>query len=454
MHRQIKPICILIQVIGILLLPFSISAQQSSELINSSADLHTCIAYALIHQPSIQQLRLNEEITRKDVGIALSDWLPQVQLDANFQQYIKQPVSFFPDPSNPEGPKREITTGAKNSSSLFLNINQVIFNNSVFIAGKTSHYYKLRSLQSTSQGKIQLIVQVSKAFYDVLLSNARMNFLDEDFKRQQRSLKDAQSQYENGITDKIDYQRAAIALNNIKAEITGNQEEVKAKYASLKELMGYPVNAPLTVSYDSLKMMQDSYLDTVLGMDYHKRIEYQILLTSLKLQKSNVSFYRVGFLPSLSAFANYNLIFQNDAINYLYNSEYPNSAYGLRLSIPIFEGTRRIQQLKRANLQYQQMALDTLNLKNTMNTQFTEAMASYKSNLKTWQAARENAALANQVYNTVRLQYNEGIKTYLEVIVSETDLRTSRINELNSLYRVLSSKIDVQQALGEISENQ
>jgi outer membrane protein len=80
-------------------------------------------------------------------------------------------------------------------------------------------------------------------------------------------------------------------------------------------------------------------------------------------------------------------------------------------------------------------------------------MASYKSNLKAYEAALENAQIASEVYNTVRLQYNQGIKTYLEVIVSETDLRTSRINQLNALYRLLSSKIDVENALGNISVN-
>lgn len=88
-----------------------------------------------------------------------------------------------------------------------------------------------------------------------------------------------------------------------------------------------------------------------------------------------------------------------------------------------------------------------------MNTEYELGLASYKSNLKAFRAAQQNSRIANEVFNTVKLQYNQGIKTYLEVIVSETDLRTSRINELNALYRLLSSKIDVENALGNISVN-
>ena len=79
----------------------------------------------------------------------------------------------------------------------------MIFNSDVFLAGKTAKYYKLRSRQTTRQSKIQLVVRVSKAFYDVLLSNAQLDFLVEDFARQEKSLKDARSQYEAGVSDKI-----------------------------------------------------------------------------------------------------------------------------------------------------------------------------------------------------------------------------------------------------------
>jgi hypothetical protein len=43
------------------------------------------------------------------------------------------------------------------------------------------------------------------------------------------------------------------------------------------------------------------------------------------------------------------------------------------------------------------------------------------------------------------------VKAFLEVINAETDLRTAQINYYNALYEVLSSKIDVAQALGNIS---
>ena len=77
-------------------------------------------------------------------------------------------------------------------------------------------------------------------------------------------------------------------------------------------------------------------------------------------------------------------------------------------------------------------------------------MAAYRSSLENYLALKQNVLLAREVYDVIQLQYRSGIKTYLEVITSETDLRTAEINYFNALNQVLSSKVDVQRALGDI----
>jgi outer membrane protein TolC len=102
-------------------------------------------------------------------------------------------------------------------------------------------------------------------------------------------------------------------------------------------------------------------------------------------------------------------------------------------------------------MEYERLTLDTLNTRNEINTQYVAAMASYKSDLAAYRMTQENIGIAQDVYNTIKLQYNQGIKTYLEVIVSETDLMSARITNLNALIMLMSSKLDVKRALGDIS---
>jgi outer membrane protein TolC len=97
------------------------------------------------------------------------------------------------------------------------------------------------------------------------------------------------------------------------------------------------------------------------------------------------------------------------------------------------------------------MDYDLVYLRSGLNTQFEQAMASYKSNLANYLALKENMLLAEEVYNIIHLQYRNGVKAYLDVTIAETELRTSRINYFNALNAVLVSKLDVQRALGQIN---
>ena len=157
-------------------------------------------------------------------------------------------------------------------------------------------------------------------------------------------------------------------------------------------------------------------------------------------------------MPSLSGFVNYSWNYLNDNFRDLYSKSYPGSIAGLKLSVPIFQGTKRTQEIRKSQLLEKRIDLDLENTRNQINTQYEQALATYKAGLNDWRTANENVGISKQVYTTIKLQYDEGIKTYLDLMTAETDLRTSQLNYLNALYSLLSAKLDVQQALGTITQ--
>jgi outer membrane protein TolC len=92
-------------------------------------------------------------------------------------------------------------------------------------------------------------------------------------------------------------------------------------------------------------------------------------------------------------------------------------------------------------------------LKSAISSEYTQALAGYKSNMNELRVAKKNITIAKDIFNTVKLQYDKGIKAYLEVIVSETDLRTAELNYLNILFQLLTSKMDLEKASGDIKIN-
>ncbi|GAB3504652.1 outer membrane channel protein TolC [Spirosoma knui] len=412
------------------------------------ATLPNCIQYALEHQPIIRQSLIDQDIADRTVRSNLSAWYPQLNAGYNVLHYLKLPVTLIPDATT--GERRPVTLGAQNTSTVSFSLTQSVFSRDLLLASRTADAYRLQANQATVSNKIDIVVNVSKAFYDLILTQRQVDILAEDITRLQRSLQDATNQYQGGIVDKTDPQRARIALNNTVAQRKQYHDLVGAKYQTLKQLMGYPPTSALNVTYDTLQLVNEVALDTTLLVNPQNRIEYQLLQTQGRLLEANVRYNRWAYLPTINANANYNLLYQNNFFGQLYSQTFPNSLIGLSVNLPIFQGGRRIQQLKIAELQVQRLSWDLAALTSAVDAEYAQALANYKGNLANYLALRENLTLAEDVYRVINLQYRSGIRAYLDVTVAEADLRTARLNVFNALYSVLISKLDVQRALGEI----
>jgi len=422
-------------------LPAVVFAQSTTDTV---VTLKQCVSFALRNQPQVRQASIDEQINEKNIRIGLADWLPQVSSTDVYQHYFKgAPAAAAADPG-------ALAAGESLTeySALGLQANQVIYNNDVLQAAKAAKYSREYYKENTVSSQINVVADVSKAFFDVLLSQKQLDILNEDIIRLQRSLKDATNKYQAGVVDKTDYKQATISLNNSLATRKQTAEAIKSKIAYLKQIMGIGAKKNLVLQYDTTTYQQEIVIDTLQQVDVNNRIEYRLLQTQKGLDNVNVNYYKWGFLPSLTAQGSYNLYYLSNRFSSLYNTSIPNGYAGLTLTLPIFTGTKRLQNLSKARLQVDRVDLDLENTANTINTEYVQALAGYKSNYTSYILLKQNVDLAKDVYKVVSLQYREGVKTYLDVIVAQSDLRTAELNYYNALFQLLSSKIDLEKALG------
>lgn len=413
--------------------------------------LSQCIQYALQHQPALNQAMINVAIARATNAINLAGWYPQVNVTGNLTHYLKLPTTFVANTANPGGPPVLTTTGIYNTMIPTVTATQNIFNPSLIYAGKTAPLLLKQAEQITDTARISLVATVSKSYYALLLTLEQINVLKEDTVRLGRSMRDAYHQYVGGIVDETDYKQAQITLNNSMASLRQAVENIRPQYAALKQLIGYVSGQEFNLAADTSAMMQDIPIDTTQQLEVEKRIEYKLLATDIKLQQALTKYYQHAWLPTLGAFFNYNLEFENNNYGQLYGTAYPNSFVGLTLSLPIFTGFARTKNIQRAKLQEQIQDWQQVGLRLQINSEYTSALASYRGTLYNFQLLRENVEMARRVYFVVELQYKQGIVAYLNVITAESNLITSEINYINALFQVLSDKIDLEKALGIIT---
>jgi outer membrane protein TolC len=428
---------------------FKLSAQSknSTDTI-PSLNLDQCIAYGLEHQPSVLQSNLSIAIAKKTNEINLSGWLPQVNAGADFYHYLELPTGFT---TNAEGAPITVKTGITNSLTPQLTATETIFSPGLLYAAKSAHLLVEQAMQANDSSKINIIATVSTGFYNLLNTLEQINVLKEDTAEFRKNLMDAYHQYVGGIVDKTDYEQATITLNNSKAQLKQAVENVIPEYSQLKQEMGFPPEKNFNVSFDTAQMMREISMDTSQQLQYKNRIEYQLLETARNIQEQNLDYYRYNFLPTLSAFYTYDYEYENNNLSDLFNQAYPYSYIGASITIPIFTGFARLENVQKAKLQRQIIDLSEINLKSVIYTQYASALANYKSNLYDMYVLRVNKSMAKDVYTVVSLQYKQGIVPYLNVITAEDNLISSEINYINALFQVLLNKVDLEKAMGNIN---
>jgi outer membrane protein TolC len=423
-------------------LAFSLAAQdQTADSLLHQASLEQIVDYALKHQPALQQAQIDRRIADKVIAGKLADWFPQINFLYNYQR------NFILQQSVIGG--NVIKFGANNISAAQLSATQNLFNRDVVLASQTASNIRTQAEHAEGRSRLDLVVNVTKAFYDLLATTQQVRIGQEDIVRLKRSLQDAQSRYNAGITDKTDYKRAQILLSNANASLISFREALKYKEEFLKAQMGYPVEGDLTISYDSLQMENEIGLDTTGNLNYDSNVDYRILYVGRELQNSNVKYSYWGFVPSVNLFGSYIYNFQNNVFSELYATRYPYAFAGVTFALPIFQGNKRNLKVQEQKYALKRIDWELVKLKSNLDTEYTRAIAAYKSSLATYLALKENVELAKEVYDVIQLQYNSGVRAYLDVTVAETDLRTARINYFNALYGVLASKMDVLRAKGE-----
>lgn len=429
--------------LSILLLSKSAFSQEESDVPQGVLTLDQVVEFALLQSPIIRQVQIDQEIGERDIKSNLAAWYPQITASAAGAYNIKLQQQIIGD--------QLITFGQKYNSNVLLQADQTLFNRDQLFASKSSKYYRQQLQQVIENARINTVVDVSKAFYSILLSEEQIKILDQNLERLEKQYKDAYSRFEAGLVDKTDYQRATIALTNVKSDRNRVANSFDAKYDYLKQLMGYPANLDFTIDFDQQGAAGKIAEDAADPLMLENRVEYQLLQTQQTLNEIQTSYEKWNYLPELSAYYRYNWNYFNADFSNLYKTAYPISSLGVNLSIPIFQGGKRIHQQKAAELQVDRGVIEIENLSNQIMTEYSTALADYNSSVYEWQLIRENMEMAEEVYDIIKLQYDEGIKAYVELVVAETDLQTAQINHINAFYQVLEDKLDLEKALGTIN---
>lgn len=420
--------------------------------------LEECIGYALENNPNVKSSRAAVEASQAKVGEYLSSGLPQLSAAADLGDNFVIPTTFVPaqifDPGAPEGALAPVQFGTKYTGRATVDLQQMIFSGSYFVGLKASRTYTELSKREQTASEIDLVANVKKAYYSVLVNKERYALVQKNFQRLDSLLRQTRIMYENGFAEKIDVNRVQVQFNNISQTIKTAATGLDVSLKLLKFQMGMPMKEPLTLA-DDLQTIRFEALseDVSSNFNYHNRIEYGQLEINKALVGLDIKNTKVQYLPSLDFYGSYGASYGTSVFsNFVAFGENWRTfgVYGIRINMPIFDGMRKSKIIQQKKSQLRQVENAQQLLKNQIDMEQEQYSLEFENNLSALKAQEENMKLAEEVYNVAVLKYQQGVGSNIEVIDADAAYKEAQTNYFAALYDALISTVDLEKAYGKI----
>jgi outer membrane protein len=418
-----------------------------------SFTLQDCINYAYEHQDTVINARLDIKSADYRVKEIVGGGLPQINGGAQFLDYLKLPSTVI-DGSFIGRPGRDtsFTFGVKYQSNLTLDVSQIIFDGSFLVGLKARSTYKELSQRNYTRTRIDANVNVTKAYYQVLVSDEQIKLLDANLAQLKQQLDQTTAQNKQGFVEKIDVDRLNYQYNDLQTRRENVVRLLVLNYQLLKFQMGMPIAENLILKDKLVDVkLEENAADLSTDTTFYKnRVEYGLFETQVRLNDFDVKRRKAAFLPTLNAIGNFTSSYQNNGFNNLYRNNFPASYVGLRLNVPIFNGFQRTNQLRQTQITAQKSRNDLYRLKDALNLQANRARITFFNGLQTLNSQRRNQDLAREVLRVTKIKYQQGVGSSIEVTQAQTALEDADNKYIQGLYDALVSKVDLEKAYGRI----
>ncbi len=418
----------------------------------SEFSLQQAIDYALKNQVDIKNAQLDTEIARARTNELIAVGLPQVNGFADMNKYLEIPTQFVPAEffNGEAGSYAPVQFGQPYTASAGINASQLLFDGTYLVGVKAAKTYVDLARKGLAQTRIETAVNVSKAYYYVLVAEERAKQLTVDLSRLGKLRDDTKVLFDNGFVEKIDADRIALSYNLVESALAQTQRLVTNSYNLLKFQMGMDLNASINLSENISSINFDAAAIPADSVNSRTRIEYEILETRYKLAGYDLKRYKTARWPSLRAFGNLSTNASRNEFNFFESGYkwYPSSVIGVSLSVPIFGGYKVGFQVKQARLNQQKVENSFYTLEQGIKLEHENALNTFQSNIDKLETQDENRNLAREIARISKIKYDQGVGSNLEVIDAESSLREAEANYYVALLETIISKIDLDKALG------
>ena len=373
---------------------------------------------------------------------------PSIDLSTSYQRTIKKQAMFMSMGEGQEPMKIEV--GMYNTINAATSVAMPLVNAQLWQSLKISGLDVELAVEKARSSRLDMVTQVKNAYYAVLFAKEARDVYNQVYDNALRNYEETLKKHDAQKASEMDLIRAKTTVENAVPNVYNSESSVILALWQLKAVLGVDLDMDLDVA-GSLSDYSSQMLSDIVENE-NASLEGNSTMKQLAIQAEqlaqNIKLQKYSTLPSLAASFNFSYMSMANDVALSEFPWIPYSTAGLSLSIPIFAGGKRYNQIRQAKNQYDQVKLQVENTERQLKIAIRQSLATMETNMKSYYAAQTAVASAQKGYDITEVSYKAGRSTLIELNDAQLALTQSKLAESQAIYNFLTAKAQLEQTLG------
>lgn len=400
-------------------------------------DLQYALAFALDNSFAIRQAK---ERIKEQEGVVLevrSAQIPNVSASGGYQRSAVE-----------VGP-----TGENRYWSFNVTARQNLYTGGAVSASVKAQKLSLDAAILSLQAVINdALLDVRTRFYTVLLSREKIKVQEQNVELLQRQLQDVKNRFEAGTVSNFEVLRAEVALANAQPALITARNDYRLAIETLRQAIGYTTTSEPNIAkvpefLGTLEFTPASFdLRSALATAREQRPDLQRLQKLATAAEEGVIARRAGYYPNVALFGAYD--WRKTAGSSNFPGERDGWTVGLSSTWDIFDGRATAGRVVQARSFLEQTKLALAESQLAVDVDVRRAISNFQQANELAEASKKVVEQAEEAVRLANARYNAGTATQLDVLTSQVDLTTARLNQLQAYYTYNIAVATTRKAMG------
>ena len=411
---------------------------------------------ALKSDPIVLKTQAQASAAKEGIAQAKAALLPHINATANISKNTRDSQNY----NDVFGPLGSTITSTSDQTSYGAGLSMQLYHHDSWLRMSNAKKGALQSDINFRLAKQNLIVRVTKAYFDVLSAKDNVEFANAEKKAISRQLEQTKQRFAVGLTAITDVHEAQAKFDDAVAKVIQATNQVYNNEEALRTITNqYPRNLEtLNTATFSASIPLPNDINQWQKIAENKSLALMTRKISMDIAKENINIAKAGHYPTLDLSGNigraksksgFNTA--NGSRNFPYTPYFDNQSVGVTLTIPIYSGGATSSIVRQAQQNYVITSEDMDLTHRDIVRKTRNAFNNVRAAISSIKALQQSVVSAKSALKATEAGFEVGTRTIVDVLNSTRNLYNAKRNLSATRYSYIESVLNLKLAGGMIS---